>query len=98
MAVKEQETRSFSNDAKNNVRECKAIIVKSSTEVQTTMERNCETKALTKANEETHGEKVEQEPVKVTPGRIMFPDNPPKITTPLPYPQRFKKQNLDEQY
>ena len=72
--------------------------MKSSTEVQTTMERNCETKALTKANEETHGEKVEQEPVKVTPGRIMFPDNPPKITTPLPYPQRFKKQNLDEQF
>ena len=28
----------------------------------------------------------------------MFPNNPPKITTPLPYPQRFKKKNLEEQF
>ena len=31
MAVKEQATRSLSNDAENNVRECKTIIVKSGT-------------------------------------------------------------------
>ena len=36
--------------------------------------------------------------MKVTPGSIMFPDNPPKITTPLTYPQRFKKKNLDNQF
>ena len=28
----------------------------------------------------------------------MFPDDPQKITTPLPNPQRFKKHNLDEQF
>ena len=49
MAVKEQATRSFSNDAENNVRECKAITVKSGTEVQTIMERNGGTNALMKA-------------------------------------------------
>ena len=96
MAVKEQATRSFSNDAENNVRECKAITVKSGTELQTTMERNGGTNALMKAKKETLKERVEKEPVPFTPGRIMFPDNPPKITTPLPYPQRFKKKNLDD--
>ena len=98
MAIKEQATRSFSNDVENNVRECKAITVKSGIEVQATMERKGEIKALTKAKEETHGQKVEKEPVKVTPGSIMFPDNPPKMTTPLPYPQRFNKKKLDEQF
>ena len=55
-------------------------------EVQTIMERECETKALKKAKNETLRERVEKEPVPFTPGRIMFPDNPLKITTPLPYP------------
>ena len=54
--VKEQATRSFSNDAENNVRECKAIIVRSGTEVQTIIERNCEVTALTKAKKETLAE------------------------------------------
>ena len=96
MAVKEQATRSFSNDADNNIRECKAITVKSGIEVQTTMERNGETKALMKTKNETLRERVEKEPVPFTSGSIMFPDNSPKITTPLPYPQRFKKKTLDE--
>ena len=58
----------------------------SGTKVQTTMERNSEVTTLTKAKKETLGERVEKEPVPFTPGIIMFPDNPPKITTPLPYP------------
>ena len=98
MAVKEQATRSFSNDVNNNVSECKAITVKIGTKVQTTIERNGEIKALMKAKKETLGERVEKEPVPFMPGRIMFPDNPPKITMPLPYPQRFMKKNLDEQF
>ena len=60
--------------------------MKSGIEVQTIMERECETKALKKAKNEILGEKVEKEPVKVTSGNIMFPENPPKITMPLPYP------------
>ena len=72
--------------------------MKSGIEVQTTMERNGETKALMKAKKETLGERVEKEPVPFTSGRIMFPDNPSKITMPLLYPQRFKKKNLDEQF
>ena len=72
--------------------------MKSGTEVQTIMERNGGTNALMKAKKETIGERVEKEPVPFTPGRIMFPNNPPKMTTPLLYPQRFKKKNLDEQF
>ena len=49
MAVKEQPTRSSSNDVENNVRECKAITVQSGIEVQAIMERECETKALKKS-------------------------------------------------
>ena len=57
MAVKEQPTRSFSNDVENNVRECKAITVQSGIEIQTIIEREGETKSLTKAKEEILGEK-----------------------------------------
>ena len=96
MAVKEQATRSLSNDAENNVRECKAIMVKSGPEVQATVESNGEVTALTKAKKETLAERVEKEPFR--PGRIMFPDNPLNITTPLLYPQCFKKKTLDEQF
>ena len=28
----------------------------------------------------------------------MFPENPPKLTLPLPFPQRFQKKKLDEQF
>ena len=38
------------------------------------------------------------EPVKVTPSNITFPDKPPNITHPLPYPQQFKKKMIDEQF
>ena len=71
-------------------------MVKSGTELQTTVESNCEVTTLTKAKKETLAERVEKEPAPFTPGRIMFPDNPPKITTPLLYAQYFKKKTLDE--
>ena len=32
------------------------------------------------------------------PGRIIFSDNPPSYTPPLPFPQRFRKTKLDEQF
>ena len=73
-------------------------MVNNGTEVQATVESNCEVTALTKAKKETLADRVEKEPVPFTPGRIMFPDNPPKITTPLPYLHRFKKKTLDEQF
>ena len=59
--------------------------------------RNGKVTALMKAKKETLKERLENEPVPFMPGRIMFPDNPLKITTPLSYPKRFKK-NLDEQF
>ena len=60
MAVKEQATRSLSNNAENNVRECKAIMVKSGSEVKSTMETKCEVTALTKAKKETLAGRVEK--------------------------------------
>ena len=32
------------------------------------------------------------------PPSISFPDNPPILSTPLPYSQRFQKQKLDKQF
>ena len=34
----------------------------------------------------------------VVPGRMTFPDNPLLYTPPLPFPQRFRKTKLDEQF
>ena len=43
---------------------------------------------------------VKQDPPKTTPrrGSISFPDDPTMRTPPPPYPQRFQKQKLDEQF
>ena len=43
---------------------------------------------------------VEQDPPKATPrrGSISFPDNQLMRTPSLPFPQRFQKQKLDEQF
>ena len=57
-------------------------MIKSGPEVKATTARNCEVAALTKAKKETLAGRVEKEPF--TLGRIMFPDNPLKITMPLP--------------
>ena len=35
---------------------------------------------------------------KVVLGRMVFVDNPPMLTPSLPFPQRFKKKKLDEQF
>ena len=82
------------------MRECKKITLKNDKELETIKEigseTGSETRAMKNAKEEILGEKVEKEPVKVTLGSIMFTCYPSMITTPLPYPQRFKKKNLDK--
>ena len=35
---------------------------------------------------------------KVLSGRMVFSDNPPLLSPPLPFPQRFQKKKLDEQF
>ena len=40
----------------------------------------------------------EQKFNEVVLGRMTFPDNPPMYTPPLPFPQRFRKTKLDEQF
>ena len=47
--------------------------------------------------EEEPKEKPKEDP-KVRLGSISFPDNPPIITPPLPFPQRFQKKELDNQF
>ena len=34
----------------------------------------------------------------VVPRRMTFPNNPPLYTSPLPFPQRFRKTKLDEKF
>ena len=40
----------------------------------------------------------EQKSDEVVPRRMTFPDNPLVYTPPLPFPQRFQKTKLDEQF
>ncbi|XP_062085790.1 uncharacterized protein LOC133791899 [Humulus lupulus] len=43
-------------------------------------------------------ENLRKEPLVANPGSITFLENPPKITTPLPFPQRFHNKAIDEKY
>ena len=96
IAVQEQSSRTFPSDTEKNPRECKAITLRSGKELE-------ETRGEEKLKESA-AEKVDEditratEPIKVTPGTITFLDNPPKMNQPLPYPQRFKKKIIDEQF
>ena len=95
LAMKEQVSRSLPSDTEKNPRDCKAVTTRSG--------KKSDTPGITDPTEveieeaEPRKEKmVEKAPVR--PGSLSFPDNPPKITPPLPYPQRFQKKKLDEQF
>ena len=94
IAAQEQSSRTFPSDTEKNPRECKAITLRSGKELEETRgEQKLKEIASEKVDE---GTTPATEPVKVIPGTITFPDNLPKITPPLPYPQRFKKKIIDE--
>ena len=97
-SIKENFSKSFPSDVKKNPRECKAITLRSRKELEDpkTVEKKKVEIEKEKARVDKKEEKKEKD--KFTSGRITFPDNPPLIVPPLPFPRRFKKAKLDEQF
>ncbi|XP_024024484.1 uncharacterized protein LOC112092467 [Morus notabilis] len=104
-AIKGQSSRSFPSDTEKNPKECKAITLRSGKElegprVQKAMVDEEPTKSNDNGKDKSMEEnlKAKKEAPVVRAGPITFPDNPPRITPLLPFPQRFQKKALDEQF
>ena len=93
--MKESPPRSFPSDMEKNLRECQAITLRSGKWIRDPKEN--EKEKVEDENEEAKVEKKEgNEKEKFSLERITFPDNPPLIIPPLPFPQRFRKAKLDK--
>ena len=89
--IKNQSDGEFPSDKKQNPRDqCKAIMLKSRKEVESSKPWEVKGKEV----------EVEEEPPKIAPksNSISLPDNPLIITPPLPFPQWFQKKKLDNQF
>ncbi|XP_050254823.1 uncharacterized protein LOC126700654 [Quercus robur] len=93
-----------SNTEVNPKEQCKAITLRSGREIERTPSKETESTPTTPNNGQSKNKVEEKEIVDDTlretdmPPSISFPDNPPILSTPLPYPQRFQKQKLDKQF
>ncbi|XP_024022414.1 uncharacterized protein LOC112091909 [Morus notabilis] len=103
--IKGQSSWSFPSDTEKNLKECKAIILRSGKELEgLSVQKAMVDDELTKSNDNGKDKSIEEnlkakkETPVVRPGSITFLDNPPRITPPLPFPQRFQKKALDEQF
>ena len=93
--LKNQQKGKFPSDIEHNPREqCKVIMLRSRKEVKSSKPREIQGKKFEKKVE------VEKEPAKAAPktNSISFLDNPPVITPPLPFPQRFQKHMMDDKF
>ncbi|XP_024025997.1 uncharacterized protein LOC112092920 [Morus notabilis] len=104
-AIKGQSSRSFPSDTEKIPRECKAITLRSGKELESLSVQNAMVDEEPIKSNDDGKDKSKEENLKakkeapvVTPGSITFLDNPPRITPPLPFPQRFQKNTLDEQF
>ena len=96
ITIQEQSSRTFLSDTEKNPREYKAITLRSGKELE---DNKKEHKQKDNDLEKADGDITQTtEHVKVTLGNINFLDKPPKIKHPFPYPQRFKKKMIDEQF
>ncbi|XP_062114225.1 uncharacterized protein LOC133825276 [Humulus lupulus] len=100
--MKTQLSRSFPSDTEKNPKECNAITLRSGKELDApTVEKKKVDEIPMNGEKEEDKQKngiPKKEPLLVNPGSITFPDNPPKITTSLPFPQRFHKKAIDKQF
>ena len=110
--LKNQQKGKFSSDIVQNPRDhCKAITLRSGKEVESSRQRE---QRREKEKTEKEVETEQDRPAEVVPTPcskistrcrevpksrgISFSDNPPIISPPLPYPQRFQKKKLDTQF
>ena len=89
---------------KNSRDHCKDITLRSGNEVKSSRQRE-ERKEEEKAKKRVENEPdrpAEAVPTHCSEGPtsrgISFLDNPPIISPPLPYPQRFQKKKIDTQF
>ena len=88
----------------NPKEQCKAITLRSGREIERSPLKETESTPTAPNNGQSKNKVEEEEIVDDTlretdkPPSILFPDNPPILSTPLPYPQRFQKQKLDKQF
>ncbi|XP_062100520.1 uncharacterized protein LOC133806413 [Humulus lupulus] len=100
--MKTQMSRSFPSDTEKNPKECNAITLRSGKELDAPTVENKKVDEIPMNGEKEKDRKNERilkkESLVANSGSITFPDNPPKITTPLPFPQRFHKKEIDEKF
>ena len=93
-----------SNTEVNPKKQCKTITLRSGREIERSALKETESTPITPNNGQSKNKVEEEEIVDDTlretdkPPSISFPNSPPILSTPLPYPQRFQKQKLDKQF
>ncbi|XP_062075391.1 uncharacterized protein LOC133779446 [Humulus lupulus] len=100
--MKNQLSRSFPSDTEKNLKECNAITLRSEKELEAHIVEKKKIEEISKKCENEEIKPKEEIPKKeslvVRPGSINFLDNPPKITTPFPFPLRFHKKGIGEKF
>ena len=95
--VKENLATKFPADTEKNPKECMAVTLRSGKELETRLPKGSVLKDEGSQAIRDNKQVVKPRPP-VIPGCISFPDNPPRYTPPLPYPQRFQKKGIDDQF
>ncbi|XP_022892010.1 uncharacterized protein LOC111406878 [Olea europaea var. sylvestris] len=103
-AIQSQQKGQFPSDIEVNPREhCNAITLRSGKAVEERKLREAgvpTSDPILTREKQTEGQKTETEATKkiYKPYSISFPDNPPILKPPLPFPQRYLKKEFDEKF
>ncbi|XP_022883328.1 uncharacterized protein LOC111400113 [Olea europaea var. sylvestris] len=103
-AIQSQQKGQFPSNPEVNPREhCNAITLRSGKAVEECKLREVSVPTsdpILAREKQTEGQKTEAEPAKkiYKPYSISFPDNPPILKPPLPFPQRYLKKEFDEKF
>ena len=96
--LKNQQKGMFPSDIEQNPRDhCKAITLRSRKEVESSRQQEKKSKEV-KGEIEVEVEKKALKVVQKSKDGISFLDNPPIISPPQPFPQRFHKKKLASQF
>ncbi|XP_062114088.1 uncharacterized protein LOC133825115 [Humulus lupulus] len=100
--MKNQISRYFPSDTEKNPKERNAITLRSEKELDAITVEKKKVDEIPMNGEKEEDKKKEEIPKKeslvANLGSIIVPDNQPKIITPLPFPQRFHKKAIVEQF
>ncbi|XP_022860306.1 uncharacterized protein LOC111380876 [Olea europaea var. sylvestris] len=102
-SMKSQQKGKFPIDTEVNPREhCNAIILRSGKMVEESKPKKIvvpTSDVIVTEERQSERQKTEAEGTKIyKPYSLSFPDNPPILKPPLPFPQRFMKKKFDDQF